>query len=178
MFDVAEDRTDIEEFKRRVHPDDIARVWSNVAAALDPTNPKPYADEFRHRRGDGEVRWTEGHTRIHFEGVGHERRAVRMVGTAQDITERKEREEQVQLLMREVNHRARNMLSVVNAIANQTVADGGRFSERIGALAVYQELLVRSEWKGVEIEGLARAQLSHLPPSLVLVSPYKRPNCA
>ena len=70
MFDVAEDRTDIEEFKRRVHPDDIERVWTAVEAALDPTNMKPYADEFRHLRGDGEVRWTEGHTLIHFEGVG------------------------------------------------------------------------------------------------------------
>jgi hypothetical protein len=74
--------------------DDISRVWAAVEAALDPTNLKPYADEFRHRRGDGEVRWTVGHRLIHFEGVGHERRAVRMVGSAQDITERKRREEE------------------------------------------------------------------------------------
>jgi PAS domain-containing protein len=77
MFDVAEDRTDIEEFKRRVHPDDIERVWAAVEAALDPTNLKPYADEFRHTRGDGEVRWTEGHTLVHFEGIGRERRVSR-----------------------------------------------------------------------------------------------------
>jgi PAS domain S-box-containing protein len=93
MFDVAEDRTDIEAFKRRVHSDDIERVWAVVEAALDPTNQEPYADEFRHRRGDGEVRWTEAHALVHFEGAGRERRAVSMVGTAQDITERKSREE-------------------------------------------------------------------------------------
>jgi two-component sensor histidine kinase len=67
--------------------------------------------------------------------------------------------------MREVNHRARNMLSVVDAIAHRTVADCpedyvGSLSERIRALAIYQDLLVRSEWKGVEIEDLIRAQLS------------------
>jgi two-component sensor histidine kinase len=67
--------------------------------------------------------------------------------------------------MREVNHRARNMLSVVDAIAHQTVAGSpedyvGRFTERIWALAAYQDLLVRSKWKGVEIEDLARAQLA------------------
>jgi PAS domain S-box-containing protein len=165
MFDVAEDRTDIEEFKRRVHPDDIARVWANVEAALDPTNLKPYADEFRHIRGDGAVRWTEGHTLVHFEGVGHERRAVRMAGTANDITERKERQEREHLLMREVNHRAKNMLSVVDAIAHQTAAKTPedfieRFSERIQALSASQDLLIRNEWHGVEAEDLIRAQLA------------------
>jgi PAS domain S-box-containing protein len=165
MFDVAEDRTDIEEFKRRVHPDDIARVWANVQAALDPTNLKPYADEFRHIRGDGEVRWTEGHTLVHFEGVGQERRAVRMAGTANDITERKEREERERLLMREINHRAKNMLSVVDAVAHQTAAKTPedfveRFSERIQALSANQDLLIRNEWRGVDVEDLVRAQLA------------------
>jgi PAS domain-containing protein len=82
MFEIAEDWTDVEEFKRRVHPDDIERVWAVVEAALDPTNLKPYADEFRHRRGDGEFRWIEAHAQVHFEGGGRERRAVSMVGTA------------------------------------------------------------------------------------------------
>ncbi len=94
MFGIAEDWTDVEEFKRRVHPDDIERVWAAVEAAIDPTNPKQYATEFRHRRGDGEVRWMEAHALVHFEGDGRERRAVGMVGTAQDITERKQGEEQ------------------------------------------------------------------------------------
>jgi hypothetical protein len=166
MFDVAEDRTDIEEFNRRVHPDDIERVWAAVEATLDPTNLKPYADEFRHLRGDGEVRWTEGHTLVHFEGVGRERRAVSTVGTAQDITERKEREEREQLLMREINHRAKNMLSVVDAIAHQTAVKSPedfieRFSERIQALSANQDLLVRNEWKGVDIADLVHAQLAH-----------------
>jgi PAS domain S-box-containing protein len=166
MFDVAEDRTDIEEFKRRVHPDDIERVWAAVEAALDPTNLKPYADEFRHRRGDGEVRWTEGHTLVHFEGIGRERRAVSMVGTAQDITERKSREERERLLIHELNHRAKNILSVVDAIAHQTAAGAPedfmeRFSERIQALSANQELLVRGERKGVETQDLVRAQLAH-----------------
>jgi two-component sensor histidine kinase len=83
---------------------------------------------------------------------------------ARDITERKQREEREHLLMREVNHRARNMLSVVDAIARQTASSSPeeyveRFSERIRALAAYQDLLVRSEWHGVDMEGLVHAQL-------------------
>src|SRR4029077_6590860 len=41
---------------------------------------------------------------------------------ARNITERKEREEREHLLMREVSHRAKNMLSIVDAIARQTAA--------------------------------------------------------
>jgi two-component sensor histidine kinase len=68
--------------------------------------------------------------------------------------------------MREINHRAKNILSVVDAIAHQTATRDPegfieRFSERIQALAANQDLLVRNEWKGIEIEDMARAQLSH-----------------
>jgi hypothetical protein len=117
------------------------------AATLDPVDPKRSATEFRLRRGDGEVRWVETLGLAYFEGVGGERQAVRIVGTVADITERKkreeerkEREEKEQLLMREINHRAKNMLSVVDAIAHQTAAKNHedfveRFSERIQALA-------------------------------------------
>ena len=101
-----------------------------------------------------------------FEGSGEARRAVLMVGTAADITERKRAEERQLLLMRELNHRTKNLLSVVQSIANQTVASSPsdfaeRFSRRIQALSANQDLLVRSEWRGVEIEDLVRAQLAH-----------------
>jgi two-component sensor histidine kinase len=87
-------------------------------------------------------------------------------GTVQDITERKQSEEKEHLLMREINHRAKNMLSVVDAIAHQTAARSPkdfveRFSERVQALSANQDLLVRNEWKGVEISDLVRAQLAH-----------------
>jgi PAS domain S-box-containing protein len=161
IFDVAAGEMTIEEIDKRLHPDDAERFRTEREAAVDPADPKPYAIEYRIQRRDGEVRWVEVQRLVQFEGARHWRRAVGVVATVQDISERKEHEERLNLLMREVNHRARNMLSVVDAIAHQTVADGGRFSERIEALAAHQDLLVRSEWKGVEIEDLARAQLAH-----------------
>jgi PAS domain S-box-containing protein len=188
MLDIAEDWTDVEEFKKRVHPDDIERVWAAVEAATDPANPKQYMTEFRHRRGDGEVRWIEAHALVHFEGVGRERRAVGMVGTAQNITERKKREEREHLLMGEINHRAKNMLSIVEAIARQTATSSGherfveRFSDRIQALSANQDLLVRNAWHGVEIEDLIRAQLAHfadlLGSRIALSGPKLRLNAA
>jgi PAS domain S-box-containing protein len=85
---------------------------------------------------------------------------------AEDVTDQKAHEEQVHLLMREINHRAKNMLSLVQAIARQTAARNTedfieRFTERIQALAANQNLLVRNEWRGVDIEDLVRAQLAH-----------------
>jgi PAS domain S-box-containing protein len=87
-------------------------------------------------------------------------------GTIRDVTERKRQEDKVQLLLREVNHRAKNMLALVRAIASQTAAPGDgefvkSFSERLSALAASQDLLVGSGWQGVEISALVRSQLSH-----------------
>jgi PAS domain S-box-containing protein len=157
----------IEDFvMKRLHPDDAERFRAAFQAALDPADPRPYAIEFRVQQGHGQIRWVEAHGLAYFDGGGHQRRAVSIVGTAADITERKEREEKEHLLMREINHRAKNMLSVVDAIAHQTAIKNPedfteRFSERIQALSANQDLLIRNEWKGVEIEDLARAQLAH-----------------
>jgi PAS domain S-box-containing protein len=167
VFDAIADEISIEDLMERVHPEDAERFWANRQAALDPANPKPYLHhEFRVRWRDGTVRWVEANGLAYFEGAGSERRAVSFGGTVQDITERKEREEKEHLLMREVNHRAKNMLSVVDSIAHQTAARSPEdftecFSQRIQALSANQDLLVRDEWKGVDIADLVRAQLAH-----------------
>jgi two-component sensor histidine kinase len=68
--------------------------------------------------------------------------------------------------MREMSHRAKNTLSVVDAIAHQTATRSpedfsARFSDRIQALSASQDLLVRNDWRGVEIKDLVHAQLAH-----------------
>jgi PAS domain S-box-containing protein len=166
IFDLAEDEISINDIMKRVHPDDAERFYSEREAALDPTNPKCSASEFRILRRNGEIRWVEAHRLAYFEGAGPERQVLSFGGTVQDITERKEREEKEQLLMREINHRAKNMLSVVNAIAHQTATRSPedfieRFSERIQALSANQDLLIRNEWNGVEIKDLVSAQIAH-----------------
>jgi two-component sensor histidine kinase len=88
------------------------------------------------------------------------------VSVVEDISTRKAHEEQIHLLMREVNHRAKNMLNLVQAVARQTAAREpeafvARFTERIQALAANQDLLVRNEWRGVDVEELVRGQLAH-----------------
>jgi PAS domain S-box-containing protein len=84
----------------------------------------------------------------------------------EEITERKRAEELQSLLMREINHRTKNMLSVVLSIARQTAASDTaefikHFSARIQALSANQDLLIKSDWRGVDLEDLVRAQLAH-----------------
>jgi PAS domain S-box-containing protein len=83
-----------------------------------------------------------------------------------DITERKRAEARVQWLMREVNHRAKNILSVVQAMAQQTRAGLGQefvseFEERIQGLSASYDLLANNKWQNVPLAELVRVQLAH-----------------
>jgi two-component sensor histidine kinase len=151
---------------RLVHPDDAEKVSTTFQTGGNTIDLKPNAIEFRVRRGEREVRWVKVQWLAYFEGARSECPAPSVVGTIGDITESKEREEKEHLLIREINHRAKNMLSVVDSIAHQTAAQKPedfveRFSDRIQALSASQDLLVRNERKGVDVEDLVRAQLAH-----------------
>lgn len=84
-----------------------------------------------------------------------------------DIAERKRSEAHVQLLMAEINHRAKNLLAVVQAVTRQTARCGDpatfarRLGERLDGLAAGQDLLVRNHWRGVELADLIDVQLAH-----------------
>lgn len=78
---------------------------------------------------------------------------------------RKQAEQQILLLMREVNHRSKNMLAVVQAIARQMPSNDPKafvrqFSDRIVGLAASQDLLIESNWQGVRVADLVRSQLA------------------
>jgi two-component sensor histidine kinase len=74
--------------------------------------------------------------------------------------------EHIHLLMHEADHRAKNMLGLVQAVARQTAAGKPEnfirsFTERMQALAANHDLLVRNEWQGVAVADLIRTQLAH-----------------
>ena len=84
-----------------------------------------------------------------------------------DIGERRARERHIEFLMREVSHRSKNLLAVVQAIAGQTARHSpsveefqARFSQRVAAMARSQDLLVSSNWAGATIADLVRLQLA------------------
>lgn len=92
---------------------------------------------------------------------------VNAIGTAlvEAAQLREQAEQQILLLMREVNHRSKNMLAVVQAIARQMPASDPKqfvrqFSDRIVGLAASQDLLIESNWQGVRVADLVRSQLA------------------
>ncbi len=91
------------------------------------------------------------------------------LGSAIDITDIRRREAANFLLMRELSHRSKNLLAIVQAMARQTAQNAGsldafkeRFGQRLRALAASHDLLVRHNYSGAEIRDVIRSQLGNL----------------
>lgn len=117
--------------------------------------------EVRVRWPDGSVHWIETFGRT-VNGDGKPRR---MSGVVADVTERKRAEESIRLLMAEVNHRAKNILAIVQSIVLQTAGErnpkefASSLNARLRGLAASNDLLVRSAWQAINIRDLLSAQL-------------------
>ncbi len=110
-------------FLQAVHPEDRERTDAAVRRALDPRGSGEYVTEFRVMRPEGGERWVAARGRAFFEDVGGEHRAVRLIGTFRDITERAEAAvekerllAQKDLLLREMNHRINNSLQIITSL--------------------------------------------------------------
>ena len=93
---------------------------------------------------------------------------IGLTGAAVDITERKQGEAHLRLLLRELTHRSKNLLAVIQAMARQTAKHGGtvqafveRFGERVQALARSHDLLVAESWRSASLHDLVRSQLAY-----------------
>jgi PAS domain S-box-containing protein len=88
-----------------------------------------------------------------------------VVATLHDLTERKEAEERQTLLAREVDHRAKNVLALVQAVIRmardpQAAPYADKLEGRVRALARAHELLARDRWQGGDLEDLVRDELA------------------
>jgi len=120
-----------------------------------------WSGELTHRTKDGRELMVE--SRIVLDRVDGRRFALE---STHDITEHKTFEERQQLLLRELTHRIKNTLAVVQAIAHQTQRYSQspedfikRFDGRLQALSNAHSLLVGSSWTGAEVAAIARSQL-------------------
>jgi len=87
---------------------------------------------------------------------------------ARDITARKQAQLAQTLLLRELNHRTKNLLAVADAIVRQTSKSSPpeelveRISRRLHALSVSQDLMIDSEWRGADITNIIQWQLASI----------------
>ncbi len=124
-------------------------------------NANTFQTEFRVLRPNGEVRWCTGTAIANFDEQG---RLIWLSGVIADITERKRAEERQILLAEEVDHRARNVVAVVQSIMRLTRAETiddyiGALDGRIGALSNAHRLLASSRWEGADLNRLVEEEL-------------------
>lgn len=105
-------------FTQGIHPEDRPIMRAAVARALDPAGDRLYQAEYRLRPHDGErPRWIAATGRVHFE----DGRAVRLIGTVQDITARKAAEAAVS----ESEARFRTLANTLPALIFVATGDSG-----------------------------------------------------
>ena len=157
------------EVHARFHPDDAAEVERTLALALQPDGSGFVELEHRLLLPDRTEPWLIVRKQINFASHGGNRVASPFDGlvAVRDITARKQAQSRIQDLMNEVNHRSKNLLSVVQAVARQTARGSDprsfldRLTKRIAGLAASQDLLIQNDWLGVDLADLVTAQLSH-----------------
>lgn len=110
------------------------------------------------------TRWYD----LHVEPLRDDAGAiVGLICASIDVTERRDAEAHLRLLLRELTHRSKNLLAVIQAMARQTARHAGsiegfldQFGARLQALAASHDLLVRESWYGASLRELIRSQLA------------------
>ena len=155
------------------HPDHVQHVEQSWRAAL--ASGEDWEDIFPLRSLAGEWRWFLSRAKPIRNDAGE---IVCWFGTNTDITEQREQAEQIRLLLMEVNHRSKNMLSTIQSLARRSAPDDEgflrRFEDRVRSLAVNQDILIARAWREVPAEELVRRQLAFIdeaPGEIVVEGP-------
>jgi PAS domain S-box-containing protein len=140
-----------------VHPDDYEHCIRTFERAFDAR--EPFAMDYRLRRHDGTYRW------IHDRGRPFERNGTfaGYFGSCIDIEDRKRAEQHQRVLVDELNHRVKNMLASVQALAHQTFREDreprsaySAFCGRLQAMAAAHDTLSSPVGGGAELGELVR----------------------
>ncbi len=150
-------------WRARVHPDDHARI-QNTRSEAYREHRKEYAIEYRILRPGGEIRWIESRSFISYNSDNSPRRVI---GINIDVTERRRAEDHQKMLIAELDHRVKNVLATVAAVAANTLESSrstqqfaSALDARIRALAATHEVLSTRQWRGLPLDELVRRQLA------------------
>lgn len=143
-------------------PSQTARIIAAREDAIASGNPHRFEIS---APGDDGLRWFEIWVDPDLDDDGD----VRGVMTTKvETTERKRREQSLRALLREVSHRSKNLLAIIQSIASQTGRHSGNiadfltsFQGRLQSLAASQDLVTSSNWRGAELRELIQGQIVH-----------------
>jgi PAS domain S-box-containing protein len=150
----------VDNIRPLIHPDDLDRLWADARSMAN--GARTMHSEFRVVQPGGDVRWCTGTAAATFDDAN---RLMRISGVTIDLTERKEAEARQDLLAREVDHRARNALAVVQTVVRLTRAKNVRdyvaaVEGRIKALARAHTLLSDSRWSSADLYALVTEEMA------------------
>jgi PAS domain S-box-containing protein len=146
-----------------VHPEDRARLDELRERAFCMRSPE-YTADFRILCSGSGVRWIEGRAFVGYRSDGSPHRVV---GVNIDVTDRKRAEEHLHSLNAELDHRVKNVLATVSAVAAHTLDPNGSVNAYVDALhgrlrsmASTHELLSHRSWRGIPLRELLRRELA------------------
>jgi PAS domain S-box-containing protein len=159
-------------FENHIHPDDRAGMAMAYEAGL-LTPDGVFSLEHRVVTPGGTVRWLLVHCRVVRDEAGPHS----MVGTVLDITQRKETEERLRLITRELGHRAKNGLAMMQAIVAQSARTASSVAElesmisgRIGAMSRAQDLIT-AEHRALPLIPLVKAAIEAFDGKRIVIAP-------
>ena len=155
-------------FLQSLHPADRDITLAELRRILSEAKEGSFDCTFRAiGRDDATMRW------IHSRGqtVVDNGAVVRLVGAVRDISQEHDSQERQKLLARELKHRVKNTLAMVNALANQTLrraADPQQglaaFTARLIALSKAHDILTQTTWDSASIGVIVAQSLSGHQP--------------
>ncbi len=140
----------------QVHPEDHELHDKGTEQALDPKGSRDMDMEYRVFPADGKpMRWIRAQATCTFDGDT----PVRLLGTVQDVTERREFQERNELLLNELRHRVKNTLANVISIVKLSQNDSKTLDEyvvalenRLISLADTHSILSINKWLPISFE--------------------------
>jgi PAS domain S-box-containing protein len=162
IFGVDPDQVELtlDRVRSLIHPGDLERIEAIVRKGV--TDNSNFQTEVRIIRPDGQTRWCICAAAMTADSTGV---VTRVSGVTIDITDLKEAEARRSLLVREVDHRARNALAIVQSIVRMTKAKSieayvAAVEGRIAALSTAHSLLADSRWEGASLNRLVDEELA------------------
>lgn len=145
---------------KAVHPDDIPGAVEDWMACV--RDARPLDMQYRVRQVSGVWLWMRARGLPLFAEDG---RPMEWIGVVEDVDARRRAEDMQRLLAREVDHRAKNVLSVVQAVVRLTQAsDTPQFvaavEARIAALARAHALLAHEGWVGADLRAIVEREFA------------------
>lgn len=145
-----------------IHPDD--RYITMEAWTEAERTGQFYVEHRTRRAADGEYRWFQSRASRLTDEEG---RTIEWFGTSTDVHELKRLQERQKVLLRELHHRSRNMMAVVGAIAQRTLATSSSlgdfrnaFPSRLAALGRVQGLVTAEDRPVVDLKAIVDAEVA------------------